>query len=95
MSSHILQKPRLQGSEGHRASKEQSQDFNPGLHVPRLGTIKPLVTGSTASSLLPEILNVYGGWGQMRDDRRNTSSCHCHSEMPLRLYNVWYLVKHK
>ena len=37
-----------------RASKGRSQNLNPGLHVPSMGTIKPPAQGSTASECIWE-----------------------------------------
>lgn len=48
----ILQKPRLNAAQGHRASKGWSQNWNPGLLVRRWRTIKPPTQSSIASSLL-------------------------------------------
>lgn len=50
--SDIPQKLRLRGSQDHRARKRWGRNSNPGLHDPRLGTVKPHVPGSTASALL-------------------------------------------
>lgn len=64
-------------SQGHRASNGWGQDLNPGLHVPRLETIKSWAQGSKASALLGLDSECIWGLGADKRGQKEHESCHC------------------